>query len=83
MAVVEAMMARKVVVASRVGGIPEVVGQSGFLVPPGDAEALANALERALQTDPAPFHAGFERVRTVMSAEAMVQAARDVYDSLL
>ncbi|HCH63248.1 MAG: hypothetical protein CL927_08750 [Deltaproteobacteria bacterium] len=82
MAVVEAMMAGKVVVASRVGGIPEVVGDEGFLVPPGDPAALADALERALEFEPASFRAGHERVRTLMSAAGMVRGAREVYDSV-
>jgi glycosyltransferase involved in cell wall biosynthesis len=36
------------VIASRVGGIPEAVaeGRTGFLVPPGDAGALAEAIRR-------------------------------------
>jgi glycosyltransferase involved in cell wall biosynthesis len=39
------------VVASRVGGIPEVVvdGETGWLVEPGDPAALARALRRALE----------------------------------
>lgn len=48
-------MARGVpVIASRIGGIPEVVvdGETGVLVPPGDEPALAGALARLLQ-DPA------------------------------
>ena len=46
----EAMAAGRPVVATRVGGIPEVVqhGQTGLLVPPKDPVALANALARLL-----------------------------------
>jgi colanic acid/amylovoran biosynthesis glycosyltransferase len=44
----EAMAAGLPVVASRLSGIPELVtdGVSGLLVPPGDDDALADALER-------------------------------------
>lgn len=48
--VVEAFCRGRGVVASRVGGIPDIVqdGETGVLVPPGDAAALADALVRAL-----------------------------------
>jgi glycosyltransferase involved in cell wall biosynthesis len=48
--VVEAFCRGRGVVGSRVGGIPDLVvdGESGLLVPPGDARALANALVRVL-----------------------------------
>lgn len=48
--VVEAMAAGVPVVASAISGIPEAVhdGETGLLCPPGDALALAGAMERAL-----------------------------------
>jgi glycosyltransferase involved in cell wall biosynthesis len=48
--VVEAFCRGRAVVGSRVGGIPDLVadGETGVLVRPGDAEALADALVRAL-----------------------------------
>ncbi len=48
-AVLEAMWAGLPVVAFRAGGVPEVVGSAGILVPPKNAEALADAMERLLR----------------------------------
>ena len=47
---VEAMAAGKAVVASNVGGIPDLVhhGQNGFLVEPGDVNGLSAAIEKLL-----------------------------------
>jgi glycosyltransferase involved in cell wall biosynthesis len=51
--VLEAIAAALPIVATNVGGIPEIFGpRAGELVPPGDAQALAGALERLL-ADPA------------------------------
>ena len=46
--VVEALAVGCPVIATAVGGVPEVVrdGENGLLVPPGDAGALADAIER-------------------------------------
>jgi glycosyltransferase involved in cell wall biosynthesis len=51
LAIMESMAASKPVIATRVGGIPEVVidGRSGLLVPPSDVSALADALAQLLQ----------------------------------
>jgi glycosyltransferase involved in cell wall biosynthesis len=53
-AVLEALLRARPVVASRVGGIPEMIadGVTGLLVPAGDERALAAALRSLLQ-DPA------------------------------
>ena len=53
LALVEAQAAGLPVVASAVGGIPETVGEgAGRLVPPGDPEALADALDATLRERP-------------------------------
>lgn len=50
-AALEAMMYSRPVIASRVGGAPEVVreGENGLLVPPEDPKALAQAMQRLLE----------------------------------
>ncbi len=49
--VIEGMASGLPVVATRVGGVPELVeeGRNGFLVPPDDAQALSAAIERLIQ----------------------------------
>ncbi len=51
-AAVEALAAGKPVVASRVGGLPDVIrdGETGILIPPADPQALARGLARCLAT---------------------------------
>lgn len=82
----EAMGCGRAVVASDVGGIPELIehDQSGLLVPPGDVSALCGAIVRLLREDTlrtrlgnnarARFHAGFT---AAANAEAIVRAWRD------
>ncbi|MFZ2197028.1 MAG: glycosyltransferase family 4 protein [Thermodesulfovibrionales bacterium] len=66
-AILEAMVLEKPVIASRIGGIPEIVedGVSGFLTPPGDSSALAMALSRLLKDDALRVAMGREGKRIV------------------
>jgi len=83
MAVVEAMMAGLPVVASRVGGIPEIVGDDGILVEPDSPGALAHALATVLDHVPTHPPAGQHRVRRDFSTHAMVTGARAAYSMAL
>jgi glycosyltransferase involved in cell wall biosynthesis len=84
----EAMARRVPVVASAVGGIPEVVtdGVSGLLVPPASPDALADALVRLARSAPLRRRlgeAGYATVRDRFSIEAQVRAIEAVYDEEL
>jgi len=85
---IEALAAGKPVVATRVGGIPDVVrdGEDGFLVAPGDVEALADRLAE-LATDDAlrerMGEAARARVRERYSVERLVDDVDRLYRSLL
>lgn len=86
--ILEAMARRIPVVASAVGGIPEVVadGVSGFLVPPADPVALAAAISR-LASSPAlrsrMGESGYRIVAERFSMEAHVRQIEAVYDEEL
>ena len=82
MAVVEAMQAGVPVVASAVGGIPEVLGDTGILVPPEDPVALSTAIAQALEGNHPPLQRAKERADELFSTVAMVQGARAVYSSV-
>jgi glycosyltransferase involved in cell wall biosynthesis len=80
----EAMALRRPVVASRVGGTPEVVeeGKSGMLVPPADPESLAKAIAELI-ADPARAaamgQAGRARVEANFTLEHMVSQLEHLY----
>jgi len=82
MAVIEAMAAAKPIVATQVGGIPDLVadGETGYLVPVGDAAALACGLERVLQDWPLAKRLG-QRGREIATQRfSAAQIAGRYYD---
>ena len=85
--ILDAMACTRAVVASAVGGIPEVVEHetTGLLVPPRDATALGAAVVRLLRdatlTDRLG-RAGRARVEGRFTAERMVQDTLELYQRL-
>lgn len=86
--VMESMAAGKPVVATPVGGNPELIddGRTGLLVPVGDAAALADRVERLL-ADPALAKgmglAARTRINELCSVGGMVTATTRLYDELV
>ena len=78
-AVIEAMSAGCRVVASAAGGIPEVLGDTGVLVAPGDVDALASGMRKALLS---PVGVGVARAAQ-FSAQRMTEATSRVYEQVL
>ena len=84
----EAMVLAKPVVATKVGGIVDVVedGKTGFLVPPKNPKALAEAMIRLLSDERLRKIMGKEarkRIDTRFSAQAMVSKIEEVYQELI
>ena len=80
----DAMACGKPIVATRTGGIPEVVvdGETGLLVAPRDHEAMAEAIVRLLKDAALREQLGataLRRVREKFSAERMVEETLRVY----
>jgi glycosyltransferase involved in cell wall biosynthesis len=88
LALLEAMAAGKPVIATAVGGLPEVVtdGDNGLLIPPRDAGALAGALERLLSDPPWAQHLGASaraHVREHYSLDRLGREINEIYGELV
>ena len=83
---VEAMRAAKPVIASRVGGLPEVVeeGRTGLLFSPGDAEALVDAIAKPSRAEWNRMgQRGRARFLDHFTADRTVAGLMDVYRQCL
>jgi Glycosyltransferase len=83
MAVLEAMVARKAIVASAIAGIPEAIvdGREGLLVPPGEVAPLADAL-RLVIMDPTRREALAGAAAARADEEFTVAVMADRYEAL-
>jgi glycosyltransferase involved in cell wall biosynthesis len=80
--VLEAMASGTPVVAANTGALPEVAGDAAVLVEPGNAEALADGVRRALSERDRLVAAGLERARSFSWAET-ARRTLTVYRELL
>jgi glycosyltransferase involved in cell wall biosynthesis len=88
MVILEALAAGKAVIASEVGAIPDVIrhGATGMLVPPGDADALADALCVLIEDEGARQRlgqSGRELVREAYDFERTVGQYDELYQRVL
>jgi len=85
---VDAMAASKAAVATRVGGVPEVVadGETGFLVPPRDHDAMADRIITLLKDAGRRTRmgeAGLTRARKLFTVDHMVDGTLATYERLM
>ena len=88
LSLLEAMAAGKPIVATNVGGNPEVVidGETGFLVPPKQPDKMAEAIIKVLQNPELARKmgvAGRERIEKNFSLDRMVSDYSLLYEDLL
>jgi glycosyltransferase involved in cell wall biosynthesis len=86
--IIEAMMAGLPVVATRVGGVDELIedGVTGTLVPPRNAAALTAALDELLQNGSRRRQmgqAGRQRALGLFTLDLMIQQTRELYRECL
>jgi len=82
------MSAGKPVVATKVGGIPEIVkdGECGFLVPPGEPQVLAEKINYLLKNNRLSAEMrkkGRKRVEALFSLERMITKLEHLYVGLV
>jgi len=84
-AVIEAMLLERPVVATDVSGVRDIVDQYGKIVPPADAESLANALRWTMDNLEIAREAsriGRRRILEEMDAAKVAKAYASIYENL-
>ncbi|MFC5864805.1 glycosyltransferase [Acidicapsa dinghuensis] len=86
-ALAEAMAMAKTVVATDVGGVRELVGDAGFLVPPRNSEALKDTMQKAMSTPVERRRfleaAARSRIRQSFSLQSKVSEWEKLYGQIL
>ena len=87
-AIIEAMLARKAIIATDVGGIPELIenGITGILVPPNDRMALAEAIIKLINDRPRREEMGkkaCQYAKEKFTLELMVENTTKLYNSYI
>jgi len=87
-AILEAMVAKKPVIATNVGGIPEVVidGETGFLVEPKNPRAIAEKiifLLRNREMAEEMGEKGFQQIKNCFTLEKMAREHEKLYEKLV
>jgi glycosyltransferase involved in cell wall biosynthesis len=86
-AVMEAMSAGRPVIASRIGGLPDLVddGETGLLVRPGDTIELRQAIERLWANPDLRYRMGQAALRKVVEfqASSIVPRIEQIYEELV
>ena len=86
--IIEAMAAEKPVVATDIGGIPEVVkdGETGYLAPPKNPEALAQAIIKLIQNPTDAKAMGTQgriRFEKKFTKKRMLSEIENLYEGLM
>lgn len=86
--ILEAMVMRKPVIATKVGGVSEAVkdGLTGLLVEPCDYLSLSGAIMRLLNDEELRFkmgRAGYKNVSEYFDAKMMVEQTEKIYDTII
>jgi glycogen(starch) synthase len=83
---IEQMMRGRIVIASNIGGLGEIVADAGLKFPPGDATALAAQMEKVIQRSPEVFALGKTaqaRAHSLFLADRMTADHASTYQRLL